>query len=217
MPRAAVWSTRLRCVRLESGQVAAAGFDVFMTEPARDSALFGAPNFVATPHLGASTNEAQENVAIQIAAQMSDFLLAGTVTNALNMASISAEEAPRLGPFIRLIEKLGSFAGQLADEGIEGIEIEYEGDVAQLNTQPLTAVALAAVMRPLIPDVNVVSAPAVLKQRGTLRIPAMVNALSCPVHSKIIMLKGRDSAKRFIFKYSTDGPSGANTSISTRS
>ena len=152
---------------LESGRVAAAGFDVFVTEPAKENVLFGAPNFVATPHLGASTNEAQENVALQVAEQMADFLLSGAVTNALNMASITAEEAPRLKPFGALIEKLGAFAGQVADEGIEAVEIEYEGDVAQLNTKPLTAIALASLMRPLIPDVNMVSAPDVLKQKGT--------------------------------------------------
>ena len=152
---------------LESGHVAAAGFDVFVTEPAKENVLFGAPNFVATPHLGASTNEAQENVALQVAEQMADYLLAGAVTNALNMASITAEEAPRLKPFSALIEKLGLFAGQVADEGIEAVEIEYEGDVAHLNTKPLTAIALASLMRPLIPDVNMVSAPDVLKQKGT--------------------------------------------------
>ena len=152
---------------LESGHIAAAGFDVFVTEPAKENILFGAPNFVATPRLGASTNEAQENVALQVAEQMSDFLLSGAVTNALNMPSITAEEAPRLKPFSALIEKLGAFAGQLSDEGIEAVEIEYEGDVAHLNTRPLTAIALAALMRPLIPDVNMVSAPDVLKQKGT--------------------------------------------------
>jgi D-3-phosphoglycerate dehydrogenase / 2-oxoglutarate reductase len=152
---------------LESGHVAAAGFDVFVTEPAKANVLFGAPNFVATPHLGASTNEAQENVALQVAEQMSDYLLAGAVTNALNMASISAEEAPRLKPFSMLIDKLGSFAGQIADDGLEAVEIEYEGEVSHLNTRPLTATALASLMRPLMPDVNMVSAPAVLKQRGT--------------------------------------------------
>ncbi len=152
---------------LDSGHVAAAGFDVFVTEPAKASALFGAPNFVATPHVGASTNEAQENVALQIAEQMSDFLLAGAVTNALNMPSISAEEASRLKPFIGLIDKLGAFAGQIAEDGLEAVEIEYEGEVAHLNTQPLTAIGLASLMRPLMPDVNMVSAPAVLKQKGT--------------------------------------------------
>lgn len=152
---------------LDSGQVAAAGFDVFSNEPAKENPLFGAPNLVATPHLGASTNEAQENVALQLAAQMSDYLLMGAVTNALNTASISVEEAPRLKPFVSLIEKLGSFAGQIADAGIDAVEIEYEGDVARLNSQPLTATALASLMRSLMPDINMVSAPVVLKQKGT--------------------------------------------------
>jgi D-3-phosphoglycerate dehydrogenase / 2-oxoglutarate reductase len=152
---------------LDSGHVAAAAFDVFTTEPARTSVLFGAPNFIATPHLGASTSEAQENVALQVAEQMADFLLTGAVINALNMASISAEEAPRLKPYMELAERLGSFAGQIADDGLEAIGIEYEGEVAHLNTRPLTAMALASVIRPLMPDVNMVSAPAVLKEHGT--------------------------------------------------
>jgi D-3-phosphoglycerate dehydrogenase len=172
---------------LDSGHVAAAGFDVFVTEPAKESALFGAPNFVATPHLGASTNEAQENVALQIAEQMSDYLLSGAVVNALNMASISAEEASRLKPFIDLIEKLGSFAGQIADDGLEAVDIEYEGDVAHLNTQPLTAIALASLMRPLMPDVNMVSAPAVLKQRGTPLTESRREA--SPIYGSLIRIK----------------------------
>ena len=172
---------------LESGQVAAAGFDVFVTEPAKENVLFGAPNFVATPHLGASTNEAQENVALQVAEQMSDYLLAGAVTNALNMASISAEEASRLKPFIGLIDKLGSFAGQIADDGLEAVEIEYEGEVAQLNIQPLTATALASLMRPLMPDVNIVSAPVVLKQKGT---PLTVSKRdTSPIYGSLIRIK----------------------------
>ena len=152
---------------LDSGHVAGAGFDVFTKEPARESVLFGARNFIATPHLGASTVEAQEKVALQVAEQMSDYLLTGAVTNALNMPSISAEEAPRLTPFVGLAEKLGMFLGQLADAGPEAIEIEYAGEVARLNTRPLTAAALAGIMRPLIPDINLVSAPAVLKEKGT--------------------------------------------------
>ncbi|HEY4443626.1 MAG TPA: phosphoglycerate dehydrogenase [Steroidobacteraceae bacterium] len=172
---------------LENGHVAAAGFDVFITEPAKESALFGAPNFVATPHLGASTNEAQENVALQIAEQMSDYLLAGAVTNALNMASISAEEASRLKPFIGLIDKLGAFAGQIADDGLEAVEIEFEGDVAQLNTQPLTAIALASLMRPLMPDVNMVSAPAVLKQKGTPLTESRRE--TSPIYGSLIRIK----------------------------
>jgi len=172
---------------LESGQVGAAGFDVFVTEPAKESVLFGAPNFVATPHLGASTNEAQENVALQVAEQMSDYLQAGAVTNALNMASISAEEASRLKPFIGLIDKLGAFAGQIADDGLEAVEIEYEGEVAQLNTRPLTATALASLMRPLIPDVNMVSAPVLLKQKG---IPLKESRRdTSPIYGSLIRIK----------------------------
>jgi D-3-phosphoglycerate dehydrogenase len=157
--------TALRAA-LESGHVSAAGFDVFTVEPAKENVLFGAPNFVATPHLGASTTEAQENVALQVAEQMADYLVSGAVTNALNMPSISAEEAPKLKPFAALAEKLGAFAGQVADDGVDAVEIEYEGEVAALNIKPLTSAALAGLLRPLLQDVNMVSAPALLKERG---------------------------------------------------
>src|ERR1700678_265679 len=133
---------------LETGHVAAAGFDVFVTEPAKESVLFGAPNFVATPHLGASTNEAQENVALQVAEQMSDYLLTGAVTNALNSPSVTADEAPKLKPFVALAEKLGPFAGQMVDVGIKAIDIAYEGEISRLNVKPMTATALAGLMRP---------------------------------------------------------------------
>ncbi|HZZ33142.1 MAG TPA: NAD(P)-dependent oxidoreductase, partial [Phenylobacterium sp.] len=153
-------------IGLESGHIGGAGFDVFVSEPARENVLFGAPNFVATPHLGASTNEAQENVALQVAEQISDYLLTGAVTNALNSPSVTAEEAPRLKPFIALAEKLGAFAGQMVDFGIKAIDIAYEGDVAKLNAKPMTAAALAGVMRPMLAEINMVSAPAVAKERG---------------------------------------------------
>ena len=152
---------------LKSGHVGAAAFDVFIEEPAKENVLFGCPNFTATPHLGASTTEAQENVALQVAEQMADYLLTGAVTNALNTPSITAEEAPKLKPFAALAEKLGAFAGQIVDADLEAVEIEYEGDVAGLNTRPLTAAALAGLLRPLLQDVNMVSAPAILKERGT--------------------------------------------------
>src|SRR4051794_20556657 len=151
---------------LEGGHIGGAGFDVFVTEPAKDNVLFGAPNFVATPHLGASTSEAQENVALQVAEQISDYLLSGAVTNALNSPSVTAEEAPRLKPFVALAEKLGLLAGQMVDFGIKAIDIAYEGEVAKLNAKPLTAAALAGVMRPMLAEINMVSAPAVAKERG---------------------------------------------------
>jgi D-3-phosphoglycerate dehydrogenase len=151
---------------LDEGHVGAAAFDVFVEEPAKDNVLFGAANFIATPHLGASTAEAQENVALQVAEQMSDYLLTGAVTNALNSPSVTAEEAPRLKPFVALAEKLGAFAGQMVDFGIKAIDIAYEGEVSALNTKPLTAAALSGVLRPMLEDVNMVSAPAVAKERG---------------------------------------------------
>ncbi|MGB8637247.1 MAG: phosphoglycerate dehydrogenase [Pseudolabrys sp.] len=151
---------------LKSGQVAGAAFDVFVTEPATENPLFHLPNVVCTPHLGAATSEAQENVALQIAEQMSDYLLRGAITNAINFPSISAEEAPRLKPFIALAEKLGSFAGQLTETGISKVQLAYEGAVAQMNTKALTSAALAGLLRPMLGDVNVVSAPVVSKERG---------------------------------------------------
>ncbi len=136
------------------------------TSRRRDSPLFGLPNVVCTPHLGASTTEAQENVALQVAEQMSDYLLRGAITNAVNFPSISAEEAPKLKPFVALAEKLGSFAGQLTETGISQVQIAYEGVVAQMNTRALTSAAIAGLLRPMLQDVNVVSAPIVAKDRG---------------------------------------------------
>jgi len=153
---------------LESGHVAGAAFDVFVTEPATENVLFGHPNVVCTPHLGASTSEAQENVALQVAEQMSDYLLRGAITNAVNFPSISAEEAPKLKPFIALAEKLGSFAGQLTETGLAKVQIAYEGAVAQMNTKALTSSALAGLLRPMLGDVNTVSAPVVAKERGII-------------------------------------------------
>lgn len=157
--------TALRAA-LESGQVGGAAFDVFIEEPAKANILFGAPNFIATPHLGASTGEAQENVALQVAEQMSDYLLTGAVANALNSPSITADEAPKLRPYVALAEKLGAFAGQMVDAGLKGIDIAYEGHLADLNVKPLTAAALAGVLRPMLAEINMVSAPAVAKERG---------------------------------------------------
>ena len=151
---------------LDDGHVGGAAFDVFVEEPAKANILFGAPGFVATPHLGASTGEAQENVALQVAEQMSDYLLTGAVTNALNSPSITADEAPKLRPYVALAEKLGALAGQMVDVGLKGVDIAFEGDVARLNVKPLTAAALAGVLRPMLAEINMVSAPAVAKERG---------------------------------------------------
>src|SRR3954463_15071218 len=153
---------------IRSGHVAGAALDVFETEPATDSPLFGLENVVCTPHLGAATVEAQENVALQIADQMSDFLLTGAVANAINMPSVSAEDAPRLKPYMELCTLLGQFAGQLtqASEGVlRSVTIEYEGAAAGLNHRPLTAAALAGLLSPVIAGVNMVNAPIVARER----------------------------------------------------
>ncbi len=151
---------------LDSGQVGGAALDVFATEPARESPLFGTPNFISTPHLGASTDEAQVNVAIQVAEQLSDYLVNGGVANALNMPSLSAEEAPKLRPYMALAERLGSLVGQLAHGNLDKISIEVEGAAAQLNPKPITGAVLAGLMRRYSDTVNMVNAPFLAKERG---------------------------------------------------
>ncbi|GAA6155154.1 phosphoglycerate dehydrogenase [Pyruvatibacter sp. HU-CL02332] len=153
-------------VAIESGKVAGAALDVFEEEPAKENALFGMDKVVATPHLGASTSEAQENVALQVAEQMADYLLDGAITNAINVPSVSAEDAQKLGPWITLSEQLGLFAGQLTETGLEEITIEFVGDAADLNTKPLVNAMLMGLMKPMLTDVNMVSAPAIVKERG---------------------------------------------------
>jgi D-3-phosphoglycerate dehydrogenase len=151
---------------LDSGHVGGAALDVFQSEPAKESPLFGTPNFICTPHLGASTNEAQVNVALQVAEQMADYLVNGGVTNALNMPSLSAEEAPKLKPYMALAEQLGSLIGQLAHDNLTKIAIEVEGAAAQLNIKPITGAVLAGLMRRYSDTVNMVNAPFLAKERG---------------------------------------------------
>jgi D-3-phosphoglycerate dehydrogenase len=151
---------------LDNGHVAGAALDVFETEPAKENILFGNEKVVATPHLGASTTEAQENVALQVAEQISDYLLTGAITNALNMPSISASEAQKVRPWISLAEKLGSFAGQLTGSSLAGVEIVYEGTPSMLNTRALTQAALTGVLKPILAEVNMVNAPVIAKERG---------------------------------------------------
>src|SRR5690242_3243423 len=151
---------------LDSGHVAGAALDVFETEPANENVLFGSDKVVATPHLGASTSEAQENVALQVAEQISDYLLTGAITNALNMPSITAAEAQKVRPWISLAEKLGSFVGQVTDTSILGVSILYEGVAAELNQRALTQAIIAGMLKPTLSGVNMVNAPVVAKERG---------------------------------------------------
>lgn len=151
---------------LKSGKVAGAALDVFLEEPAVNNPLFELPNVICTPHLGASTTEAQENVALQVAEQISAYLMSGEISNALNFPSITAEEAPRLTPWVKLAEYLGLFAGQLTEDPIKGIRVEFEGSVGALNVRPMTAAALFGVLKPQMQEINMVSAPQIAKDRG---------------------------------------------------
>ena len=151
---------------IRSGHIAGAGFDVFSDEPATDNPLFQIPNVVCTPHLGAATSEAQENVAIQVAEQMANYLNEGAVENALNMPSMTAEEAKIMRPWVNLAGHLGSFIGQMTDEPLEAINILYDGTVSKMNLEALNCSVIAGIMKKVNPDVNMVSAPVIAKERG---------------------------------------------------
>ena len=182
---------------LDSGQVGGAALDVFENEPAKDSPLFGTPNFISTPHLGASTSEAQVNVAIQVAEQMSDFLLLGGVTNAINMPSLTAEEAPRLKPYMALAEKLGSLVGQIVGEEVRSISIEVEGAAAQLNQKPITGAVLAGLMKSYSQTVNMVNAPFLAKQRG-LDVVEIRHDREGDYHTLLRVTAGTDKGERCV-------------------
>ncbi|NND89604.1 MAG: phosphoglycerate dehydrogenase [Granulosicoccus sp.] len=149
---------------LESGHLRGAALDVFEQEPARDNPLFGLPNIICTPHLGAATTEAQEKVAAQIAEQMSEYLLHDAITNALNAPNLSAEEARQLRPFLQLAQRLGSFVGQLTTDPIRTLTITYAGDARKLNTEPLTTQVIVSVLEQHHTSVNTVNARELARQ-----------------------------------------------------
>jgi D-3-phosphoglycerate dehydrogenase len=182
---------------IESGQVAGAALDVFKTEPAKENPLFGNAKVVCTPHLGASTSEAQENVALQVAEQMADYLLTGAVTNALNIPSVSAEDAPKLRPYMTLANQIGSFAGQLTETGLKEVKIEYLGHVATLNTKPLTAMVLEGLLKPMNEAVNMVNAPVVAKERN-IKVSEVKSETEGDYHTLVRLTVTTDKRERSV-------------------
>jgi D-3-phosphoglycerate dehydrogenase len=180
---------------LENGHVAGAALDVFSEEPAKNNDLFGTPGLICTPHLGASTSEAQVNVAIQIAEQMADYLLLGGITNAVNMPSLSAEEAPRLKPYMALAEKLGRLVGQIVGTEVRSIDIEVEGAAAELNIKPITGAVLAGLMGTYSDTVNMVNAPHLARERG-LDVREIRHDREGDYHTLLAVTVGTDKGKR---------------------
>lgn len=182
---------------LDSGKVAGAALDVFEVEPAKDNILFGHEKLICTPHLGASTDEAQVNVAIQVAEQMADYLTSGAITNALNMPSISAEDAPRLKHYMKLAEQLGSFAGQITENAIKKINIDFEGTVTELNVKPLVQALVANVLKPQMETVNMVNVMAIAEARG-IQISETRTAVGSDQRTKITVTVETDARNRSI-------------------
>ena len=188
---------------IRDGHVAGAALDVFATEPARESPLFSLDEVIVTPHLGAATAEAQENVALQVAEQISDYLTQGAIVNALNMASVTAEEAPRLAPYMKLAEQLGAFAGQLTEDNLKGVTITYAGHAAGLNTRPLTQIVLTGLLRPLMDSVNMVNAPSIARARDievTTVVHEHVEGYQTLMRVEVIMEQGTREVAGTLFQ-----------------
>lgn len=153
---------------IRAGKVAGAALDVFEKEPPEnDNLLLSVDNIICTPHLGAATEEAQENVAVAVAEQIVDYLIYGTIRNAVNFPSIPADQVARLQPYINLAEKLGGFAAQIFEGGVTGMTIEYRGEASEINTAPVTIAAIKGFLTPILEEtVNFVNAPFIAKERG---------------------------------------------------
>lgn len=150
----------------KSGQLRASALDVFAEEPARENPLFELENVSCTPHIGASTDEAQENVAVQIAEQISDFLLMGIIGNAVNVPSISEEEHRVLLPYLQLSGRLGEFIGQIMEPGYDRVHVKFEGNVAGLNRKPMMNAVMQGLLSQSMEEVNAVNASLLAKERG---------------------------------------------------
>ncbi len=172
---------------LKSGKVAGAALDVFEKEPPDENPLLTLDNFICTPHLGAATEEAQENVAIAIAEQVVDYLISGVIRNAVNFPSVPADQVLRLHPYLTLAEKLGSFAAQVFEGAVTEVTIEYKGEASSLNTAPLNIALLKGFLTPILEEtVNFVNAPVIAKERG-ISVKEMKNADGGDFQSMIVL------------------------------
>lgn len=170
---------------LKSGKVAAAALDVFEKEPPEGSPLLELDNVVCTPHLGAASEEAQENVAIAVAEQVVDYLIYGTIRNAVNFPSVSADLLPKLQPYINLAERMGSFLSQSFDGGINEIIVEYRGEVTELKLEPITIAVLKNILTPILEEtVNFVNAPFIARERG-IEVKEITSADAGDYHSML--------------------------------
>ncbi|RMH52385.1 MAG: phosphoglycerate dehydrogenase [Zetaproteobacteria bacterium] len=150
----------------KSGHLRAAALDVYAEEPARENRLFSLENVTFTPHIGASTDEAQQNVAVQIAEQMSDYLLEGRVKNGINVPSVGEEESRELGPFVTLCRRMGEFVGQMMRPGYSRVTLHFEGAVSSMNRKPLVNALLQGLLTHSFDEVNAVNAGVIARDRG---------------------------------------------------
>jgi D-3-phosphoglycerate dehydrogenase len=178
---------------LVEGKVAGAALDVFEKEPPENNPLLTLDNVISTPHLGAATNEAQENVAIAIAEQIADYLIRGTIRNAVNFPSIPADQVAKLQPYINLAEKLGLFAAQIFEGGVTEITIEYRGEATEIDSAPVKIAAIKGFLTPILEEtVNFVNAPFIAKERG-IEIKEMKSADAGDYQSMVaIRVKAKD-------------------------
>ena len=182
---------------LDNGKVSSAALDVFVNEPPKNSKLLGTKNLILTPHLGASTAEAQEKVAIQIADQISNYLVTGAISNAVNTFSLSAKEYNLVKPFLKLSRLLGSFAGQLTENAIQKIEIEFEGQASKVNTQPIIQTIISSLLKPTFDNVNIINSISVAKDKS-ISVAETKHDRVCEYQSCITLSITTDKQKRSV-------------------